>query len=178
MSLSKVKENVYDIVSGFFSSGTVIWDKQVATKPKLPYVTLKTGSVTKKVFAVQDENLARWYECKTILEINVYTQGRKINIDDATISNYEDTSVDDLTDLVIYLESDEIQDVLAELNIDMSLKGDIRPLSNLMNDTKYRYRAMVEIELTWTEKTSGAYGMGQKEQLPNYSGGGSNTLKI
>lgn len=176
MSLMQVRREVRKIVSDFFSNGTVLWAEQVVTKPKLPYITLKTGSLTKTAFPVQDDTLARWYSCKTVLELNVYTQGRKVGTDENAISNYENTSVDDLADFVIYLESDEIQDVLAKLNISLSLKGDIRDMSVLMNDTKYRYRALAEFELSWTEKTSGAYGIGEKKQLPNYSGGGNDDL--
>ena len=173
MNLSFVRAVLFCAVDSFFDGCTVRWAEQIMTRPKLPYITMRTGDVQRTAFPVLDED-DRFYSAGTTLELNLYAKGRKVIYkDDATV-NYENTSVEDLADLVNYLESDKITDRLAEHGISIFPISDIRNLSELENESKYRFRANVEFEVRFPMVANGPYGY--SDRVPNSSGGGSESM--
>lgn len=176
MSLSLVRGQIFSLVSEFFRGATIAWAEQVNTKPDIPYVTLKTGAINKSLFPVSDEVPGTaYYICNTVLEINLYTRGREVRIeaDDDCLVNYENTAVSDLMDFVLFLESEEILDRIAGYNLDIQLVPPVRDLTELLNDSKYRYRSMAEFTVSFVLESSGRFGVSGMEQIPNSSGGGS-----
>lgn len=177
MNLSQVKNRVYEVVELFFSQATVAWAEQVMTKPPVPYVTLKMGNIDKTAFPITDETTdSRYYLCSTILELNLYTKGRPVSEEKGKTGNYENTATDDLMEFVKFLESAEIVDQLADIGIE--LNPPVRDLSELLNDAKYRYRAMAEFTVSYTEVAAGRYGVSNMLQIPNSSGGGSKEIAV
>lgn len=179
MSLSLIRGQIFDLVSEFFHGATIAWVEQVNTKPGIPYVTLKTGAVNKSLFSVSDEVPGTsYYMCNTVLEINLYTRGREVRIggDEDCLVNYENTAVSDLMDFVLFLESEAILDKISEYNLDIQLIPPVRDLTELMNDSKYRYRSMAEFTVSFILESSGRFGVSGMEQIPNSSGGGSEEL--
>ncbi|WP_320972295.1 hypothetical protein [Enterocloster bolteae] len=179
MSLSLIRGQIFNLVSEFFLGATVAWVEQVNTKPEVPYVTLKTGAVNKSLFPVSDEIPGTsFYICNTVLEINLYTKGREVRIEghEDCLVNYENTAVSDLVDFVLFLESEEIVDRIAGYNLDIQLMSPVRDLTELLNDSKYRYRSMAEFTVNFMLESSGRFGVSGMEQIPNSSGGGSEGL--
>lgn len=177
MNLSEAKNRIYEIVSMFFEGATVLWSEQTATKPPVPYVTIRTGSLNKTLFACNDEESGKkYYLFSTILELNLYTKGRPVNAGSETNNitiNYENTALDDMMDFIKFLESDAVLDLVTEYGLDIQLNPPVRDLSELMNDTKYRYRSMAEFTVSYTEAAEGWYGISGNTQIPNSSGGGN-----
>lgn len=173
MNLKEVRTKLYDITAMFFTGATVMFAEQLATKPPVPYVTIKTGSVNKPTFPCRDEETGiSYYPCSTIVELNLYTKGRPVNMGDKVTGNYENTALDDMMDFVKFIESEAVVDIIAGYNLDIQLMPPIRDLSELMNDAKYRYRSMAEFTVSYTEEAKGRYGISGNEQIPNSSGGG------
>ena len=175
MSLSLIRGHIFNLVSEFFQGATIAWVEQVNTKPDIPYVTLKTGAINKSLFPVSDEVPGTsYYICNTVLEINLYTRGREVRFEeDDCLVNYENTAVSDLMDFVLFLESEEILDRIAGYNLDIQLMPPVRDLTELLNDSKYRYRSMAEFTVSFVLESSGRFGVSGMEQIPNSSGGGS-----
>lgn len=174
MNLSELRSFTYELVSGFFQKATVVWAEQQMVKPTLPYITLKFGDVQRTTFPVVDGDLNRSYPCSVTLEINLYTMGRKIGGGKGTAGSYENTAVSDLSDFFRYMDSDEIIDRISGAELDFELMPPIRDLSELMNDKNYRYRAMAEVTVSYSEQANGAYGIGGiTSAYPNQSGGGT-----
>nr|DAN80002.1 MAG TPA: hypothetical protein [Caudoviricetes sp.]DAO80797.1 MAG TPA: hypothetical protein [Caudoviricetes sp.] len=173
MRLEELKEILYDITSMFFKDATIRWSEQTATKPTLPYVVIDTGGITKSVFSETDKSGKKSYQCSTIFEVNLYTQGKVILKRTDTTANYSNTSVSDLNDFVVFIESDEITDKLSNYGINIIPINQIRDLSFIQNESKYRYRAMVEFEVNFRLEADGKYGLKQLKTSKNYSGGGS-----
>ena len=175
MSLSLIRGHIFNLVSEFFQGATIAWVEQVNTKPDIPYVTLKTGAINKSLFPVSDEVPGTsYYICNTVLEINLYTRGREVRFEeDDCLLNYENTAVSDLMDFVLFLESEEILDRIAGYNLDIQLMPPVRDLTELLNDSKYRYRSMAEFTVSFVLESSGRFGVSGMEQIPNSSGGGS-----
>lgn len=173
MNLSQVRDKLFDITAMFFEQATVIWAEQIATKSLVPYVTIKTGSINKPLFpCVDDETKIKYYPCSTIAEINLYTKGRPINVSENMTGNYENTALDDMMDFIKFIESDVVIDIIAKHGLDIQLMSPIRDLSELMNDTTYRYRSMAEFTINYIEEAKGQYGISSNAQIPNSSGGG------
>lgn len=172
MNLDAVKDVIHNITEKFFAGATVIWAEQINTKPVLPYVTLKVGNVNKTVFPVIDKVGNRFYPCSTILEVNLYTRGRMVTTGDYATGNYANTATSDMMDFFKFLESDEMVDYLAGNGIDILLNPPIRDLTELQNDSRYRYRSMAEATVSYLEDANGAYGISDMKEIPNSSGGG------
>lgn len=172
MNLEEVKETLYDIAAMFFDRATIIWTEQVNTKPFLPYITLKTGGIQRPPFPVIDENGNRYYSCRTTAEINLYTKGKPVTAGEGVTGNFANTAVSDLMDFFNFLESDRITDLLAEKGMDISLVPPVRDLTDLQNDSRYRYRSMAEAAVSFFQEADGAYGISGMQTVPNSSGGG------
>ncbi len=173
MNLKRVKEILYDVTAMFFHGATILWAEQNNTKPPLPYITLKVSGISKSTFPIIDEEENRYYPCSTILEVNLYTKGKPVTIGNNVTGNYENTATSDLMDFFKFLESDSIIDYLADKGVDILLNPPIRDLTALENDRAYRYRAMAESTVSWSEDAGGSYGIGGISCVPNSSGGGT-----
>lgn len=173
MNLSQVREKLYEITAMFFAEATVIWAEQISTKPLVPYVTIKIGNISKSLFPYVDEKTRiKYYPCSTIAEINLYTKGKLIHVNEKVTGNYENTALDDMMDFVKFIESETVTDIIVGYNLDIQLMPPIRDLSEIMNDTKYRYRSMAEFTINYMEEAKGLYGISGNEKIPNSSGGG------
>lgn len=176
MNLDEVKETLYNMTEMFFKGATIIWSEQIVTKPSLPYVTLKTGGINKSTFPITDDEGNRYYPCSTMLEINLYTKGRPMTIGDNVTGNYANTASSDMLDFFKFLESDRMVDYLASNGIDVLLNPPVRDLTDLQNDSRYRYRSMAEATISWNENADGPYGVGGMATVPNSSGGGTEDM--
>lgn len=176
MNLEEVKETLYDIAEMFFVGATVIWTEQINTKPPLPYVTLKVGGIQRTSFPVIDDDGNRYYPCRTTAEVNLYTKGKPVTVKEKATGNFANTAVSDLMDFFNFVESDYITDLLAGKGMDISLVPPVRDLTDLQNDSRYRYRSMAEVTVSFAEEADGPYGVGGMPFAPNSSGGGTSEM--
>lgn len=176
MNLEAVKEAIYDMAVMFFSSTTVIWAEQINTKPSVPYVTLKVGNVNRTMFPITGIEGNRYYPCSTIAEFNLYTQGRAVISGDNITGNFSNTAISDMMDFFNFAESEDITDIMAERGIGITLIPPIRDLTQLQNDSRYRYRAMAEATVTFELEVGGYYGISNMVQIPDSSGGGTKEM--
>ena len=175
MNLEEIKSVIYDITAEFFQGATVIFAEQVNTKPKPPYITIKTGGIRRSRFPIVDDNGNRYYLCSTMLELNLYTKGKAVTLAPNVTGNYANTATSDLQDFFNFLDSDIVVDQLASYGIDISLEPPVRDLTYLQNDSKYRYRAMAEATVSFAQEADGPYGVGGMT-APNASGGGNSSM--
>lgn len=173
MKLIDVEEKIYDLASMFFHGVTVIWSEQMNTKPAPPFVELKCGPIHRTAFPVVDDALNRVYHERTILEVNLYTKGRPVNVEEHAVGNYINTATSDLMDFAYFIESDEITDRIAGWGMDVSLNPPVRDLTDLQNDSRYRYRAMAEFTVSFAQEAGGPFGLRNESEYSNSSGGGT-----
>ncbi len=171
-----IKEQFYDAAARFFVGATVIWAEQIGTKPPLPYVTLKVGDRNRYAFPVEDGEGRRCYHCSTTAEVNLYTKGRRITGGEGQTGNCINTAVADLMEFSNFLESVAMVNFFSKEGIDVSLKPPVRDLTALQNDSKYRYRAMAEYDITFVMEAGGYYGLSGMSSTPNSSGGGTEEM--
>lgn len=178
MNLAEVKEKLYELTDSFFKGATVIWSEQINTKPPLPYITLKCSGVNKTSFPVKDGDGRRVYQANTTWEVNLFTKGQPITVTKGVTGNYANTAVSDLTEFTNYIDSEEMVDRIAGHGMDVMLMPPVRDLTNLQNDSTYRYRAMAEFTVSYVQEADGPYGMGGMPIIPNSSGGGIKEMDI
>lgn len=176
MNLAEVKERLYDLTELFFKGATVIWSEQINTKPPLPYVTLKCGGASRTLFSADDGEGRRVYQVKTTWEVNLFTKGQPVTAGKGVTGNYANTAVSDLTEFTNFLDSEEVVNIIAGYGMDVLLMPPVRDLTDLQNDSNYRYRAMAEFTVSFAQEANGPYGIGGMPLIPNISGGGTPEL--
>ncbi len=176
MNLDEVREILYDLTESFFKGATVIWAEQINTKPPIPYVTLKTGGVSRTLFPVDDGESGRVYQAKTTWEVNLFTKGQPMAAREGIMGNHVNTAVSDLTEFTNFLDSEEIVGIIAGHCMDVMLVPPVQDLTDLQNDSKYRYRAMAEFTVSFAQEANGPYGIGGVPLVPNSSGGGTKEM--
>ena len=172
MNLGEVKALFRSITAEFFTGAKVRYAEQTGTKPEPPYVILKFGAVRRTVHPTGVQNDGRRYPCSVTAEVNLYTRGRRASTGRNATDNYENTAVSDLLEFTFYLDSPGILDRLAEAEVSVMLREQVRDLSFLEHDTAYRYRAMAEFDVSYLMNADGWYGV-LGSPAPNSSGGGT-----
>ena len=162
-NLKKVKDTMKTIVSSFFAEG-LTWDaRSKHTRAGKPYVTLWYGNVRKKMqpISLTDPETGygtKYWESTVTLSMDIYENGASTSTD-GVLGGYENTALDDMLDLIKYLESDVILAETEAENIAVALKdGSVMDLSELENESQYRYRAHAEFEIRYTDEATGPYG--------------------
>ena len=176
MNLNSAKTVLFDVCTMFFGADRVIWAEQGNTKPKLPYVTIKFRDVQRSAFPIEKDG-NRYYECSVPADINLYSMGKERKPSSGRSSKvYENTIVSDFMDFFNFLDSESCVDLIAGKGMDISLNSAVRDLSELENDSSYRYRAMAEVLVSFALEADGKYGISSMTSIPNDSGGGSKEL--
>ena len=173
MSYSAMRSAMYEFAASYFTGGKVVFAEQKMAKRNVPYITLKFANVRRKlhpVVTVDDGNPVMDFQMQADMEVNLFTQGRLIGGE-----TYENTALSDLTDFVNYTESFKGIEWQDANNLCVQLvDGTLTDLSEIINETLYRYRARAVFRVYYTETTEGMYGQGGIT-VPNASGGGSST---
>lgn len=175
MTVESVRAVAYELTASFFRGATVLWAEQINTKPEPPYVTIKTGNITRSRFPIIENDGTRYYPCSVPLEINLYTKGKAVTIAPNVTGNYSNSAASDLNDFFTYLDSETVVDRIASYGMDISLEPPVRDLTDLQNESRYRYRAMAEATVSFAMEADGAYGL-EGRNLPNSSGGGTEEM--
>lgn len=176
MNLNDAKDIIFDMVEMFFPKTVILWEEQNATKPAPPYISLKTRNLNRNLHQILDDDGTKIYNCDTMLEINLYTKGKKVSSGKNTTASYVNTATSDMMDFCNFLESEFGTNYLSSRDLTILLSPPIRDLSDLENDSKYRYRSMAEFQVSFVEIADGLYGVSNMQKAPNSSGGGSEDM--
>ena len=171
MDMTEVQNLVQATAAQFFRDAHVIWANQLNTKPPLPYVTLKFGDVSRNLYTASDDDDQRCYWYSTVLDVNVYTDGKPMASQKGAIINYANTAQSDIMDFCNFVESEYITDKLNDKGLVVRFRPPVRNLTELEKERKYRYRAQAEFGIEFMVDASGEYGVGVDAARENYSGG-------
>ena len=173
MTQSELKQKLYDLVSEYFRSAAVIWGKVKTVNPSVPLIVLNFGAVNRHYLPLtQNVNgvLVNGYPSRTTLQIDLYTKGAAINTSPGVTAAYENTAVNDLTDFLNFINSAFVDD-WSELN-DISISGkSVNDLTELINGTTWDYRAMIELEIGFTQTAVGHTGTMHESGVPFHRNG-------
>lgn len=168
MKIYDLKEYIYDLVSRYFTAASVVWANEISTKPTLPLVTLRLGNLTRHPFPEESEDESgpvRYYPANIILEVNIFSCGGAME------GGYSDDTAADMNEFLLYLESPDITDELFGNGLDMQ-PGTVQPIPALLGESKFEFRTMVEIDISFTQRTAGACGVKRSPEELAYKGDG------
>jgi len=166
MMQSELKRKLESLVSYYFGGATVVWGQIKMVNPSVPQVTLNMGSVIKPYHPI-----TRWvngipvncFPVTTTMQVDLCTQGGSTGNEISVRSAYENTAINDLLCFVHFIDSAYVDD-WSEINDISILAKEVLDLTELINDTSWDYRAMVELEIGFTQFAAGYTGI-------NYEGG-------
>ena len=162
MNSNELRRVLLDIVKMYFAGADVIWSQGNNTQRKKPCVALKLRSAGRATHSsdIQENDVLRGYiPSKSILEINLFTNGRKINVGDEMLPIFDNTAVADLEDFCNFIVSQKVTDICDEKNITIMQNGDVRDVTALLDGVDSEYRAQVEFEVDYMQEITGAYGI-------------------
>lgn len=171
MNIGEVKQYLYDLVAMYHPGATIAWTKTGGVKPKAPFISLAYSNLDRSQFPVTNDEGENYYNYSMTFEINLYTKGKPVKA--GTETYYENTAVEDLDEFIRFLDSPKISDITSGNNVTIVFNPPVRDVSELIGDTKFNYRSMAEFTVSFTDLASGEYGIHNKTNVPNPSGGGT-----
>ena len=163
MTHRELKKKLYDLVKSYFEGATVTWGKvSGSVNPKAPAVILSTVSLQRPYQPIKqtvDGVPVHCYPSKTTLQVDLYTKGAALNGGGAGMTAaHENTAVDDLVDFVNFINSVRVDDWSGIHDVSI-MANTVQDLTELVNDTTWDYRAMVELEIGFTQTAVGHGGI-------------------
>ena len=159
MRLYDLKEYVYTLVHSYFQNAIITWANEVSIKKKPPQITLQLSNVRRSTHPIdEDQNngeIIRCYPSTVMLTINSYITGKG-----AINESPDNTAVADLNEFLNYIDSPEMVDVLYQVGLSFSIASPVQDIPRLLGTTHYEYRAMVELQIDFTQEVAGMYSMG------------------
>lgn len=129
--------------------GNICWAELYTPQMPLPLTTLKlkdTGVPVHSIDRIVGGEVFSYYNCEKILEVNRYTAGaatgQGVNI------GLENTAVEDLMALPLYLQSEKGVQETSLKNICIMQMGAVRDLT-APEGTRYKFRAMQEFTVSY-----------------------------
>ena len=166
MTHSELKAKICELVKSYFGGATITWSMTGAVRGKAPLVVLDLGDIVRPYQPLRlNKNgiPVDVYPSAVTLQVDLFTKGAPRTVGNGITEARENTAVTDLTDFLNFVNSPSIDD-WCELN-DIALNADtVRDLTQLINDTSWDFRAMVEIKIGFTQSATGYTGI-------NYEGG-------
>lgn len=163
VTFSEAKRCFRDITARYFKDANIIYANQShAVKPtSKPLVTIAFGNIKRPLnppTTIIDGRPVSFYPSSVSVTLNLFTHGRRIEIAKGITPAMEDTAAEDLTDFLSFLNSDTAIQFCGENDIAIIVPNDVMPLSGVINDVAYEYRARAEIELRFTSVAAGYSG--------------------
>ena len=163
VTFSEAKKRFKDITVRYFKGANVIYANQShSVKPtRKPLVTIAFGNIKRPLnppTTIVDGRPVSFYPASVPITLNLFTHGRIIEIAKGITPAMEDTASEDLMDFLSFLNSDTVIQYCGDNDIAILVPNDVMPLSGIINDVAYEYRAKVEIELRFTSIAAGYSG--------------------
>jgi len=173
MTQRELKQKLYELVSSYFGGAVVLWGKAGAVNPCSPLVVLNMGDIIRPyqpITRIVKGVPVNSYPSQTTVQIDLYTKGGELTDADGVTAAKENTAVDDLTDFVNFLNSVDV-DHWSEIHDVSIMANHVSDLTELINDAAREYRAMVELEVGFTQHAVGYGGIMHEAGMPFYENG-------
>ena len=174
MTLSNLKTLVHELASLYFSEATVIFAKQsFAVKQKKPLVVLTFLSAERPQnpsMKMVDGRPVAFYSVSIPVQIDLFTRGKEKEIGSGMTVATEDTAEDDLLSFCDFLNSQFAIQWCHRHDIALLVPSAVQNMTDLINDTNYEFRAMVEVTAKFTMEAIGYTGILAPESVKDSEG--------
>lgn len=162
MDVGEARKVIYDLTKFYFQNAAVTYAKQsFRVKPTKPLVTLSFGSITRPLnppVKVIDGRPVSFYPSTMMVQIDLFTKGKQRSIAEGITPVMENTAANDLMKFADFLGSEYAVQYCHKKDIAIVLLNTVQDLTDLINDTNFEYRAMLELELRFTSYALGYTG--------------------
>lgn len=162
MDVGEARKVIYDLTKFYFQNAAVTYAKQsFRVKPTKPLVTLSFGSITRPLnppVKVIDGRPVSFYPSTMMVQVDLFTKGKQRNIAEGITPVMENTAANDLMKFADFLSSEYAVQYCSKKDIAIVLLNTVQDLTDLINDTNFEYRAMLELELRFTSYALGYTG--------------------
>ena len=173
MTQSELKHKMFDLVQLYFGSAILSWGKVKLVSPNAPQVVLTMLPVVRKYHPITQTTegipVNSW-SSKTTLQVDLYTKGNSTNSEANIKAAKENTAVNDLSAFLNFLGSAYVDNWSLENDISIHA-NQVLDLTEITNVTTWEYRAMVELELGFTESAVGFTGMNYEKGMAYWGNG-------
>ena len=163
MTLTELNSLLIKIIKGYFTQAQVMPANQsFVPSAKKSLVTVAVGNVkraTNPPVKVVDGIPVKFYPACAPLTINLFTGGLQKDIAPGYTPISINTAQDDMLDFADYLNSDHIIQLCHEHDIALLIPDTVQDLTGIVNDTNYRFRAMMEATVCFTMASIGYTGI-------------------
>lgn len=136
----------------YWGGAVVVWGATEKVKPFSPLIVLRLGTVTRATQPITqniDGIVFSAYPSEAPLQVDLFTQGNAVKVDGDEY--YENTATNDLLDFINFLDSPSTVEWSNSKDISIALITGVQDVSEVINDSQWQYRAMVELRLTFTQ---------------------------
>lgn len=162
MKVSELKAAIKELTQFYFVKADVSFTKQsFKTKPAEPLVTISVGSVSRPMnppVKIIDGRPVSFYPASVPVQIDLFTQGRRVEVKPGYTPIVENTAEDDLLGFVSFLNSEYAVNWCHARDIAILVPNTVTDLTDIINDTNYQFRAMVEVTVNFTMEAIGYTG--------------------
>lgn len=164
MDVKGVREALFELTSSYFKGATVMFGRQsrvAKQKRDKPLVILATGPVTRPLFPptkIIDGRPVSFYPSSVTVQIDLFTFGEKRELAYGYTAVMENTATDDMMTFVNFLNSEMAVQYCRRKDISIIVPNTVQDLSDLISDTSYEYRAMIEVTVHFTSAAIGYSG--------------------
>jgi hypothetical protein len=162
MEVSEARNLFRKLTEQYFTQATVEFAKQsFAVKKEKPLVLLTFGSIERPLnppTTIVDGRPVSFYPTTMTVQVDLFTKGRVRSIAKGITSAMENTAEEDLLSFVNFLNSPYAVNYCHNNDIAILVPNTVMDLTDLINDTNYEYRAMVEVQLNFTTIAIGYTG--------------------
>lgn len=175
MTLTELKTAIRQLTELYFTGATVRYAKQSFTpKPDKPLVLLTIAPVSRPLnppVKVIDGRPVAFYPASTTIQVDLFTNGEQREVAPGFTPVAENTAEDDLLAFASFLNSDYATQWCHSRDIAIVVPPTVQDVTDLIHDTNFEFRAMMEVTVYFTMTAIGYTGTLAPESVKH--GGGA-----
>jgi hypothetical protein len=152
VTINGLKAVIYERIAAYWGGATVAWGATDKVKPSAPLVILRLGTVTRAnqpITQMVNGIVFSAYPSEVSMQVDLFTKGNTVDTEGGSYT--ENTATSDLLDFVNFLDSVATVEWSSKNDISVALLNGVQDLSEVINDSRWQYRAMVELRVTFTQ---------------------------
>ena len=176
MNVAELRNYIDALVKEYFAGASVLWTMESMVHAKNPSVLLNLKNIqtgTSSITFYKDGEIFDSYPATAQLEINLFTDG-KVEKQPNLVLPRENTAVQDLSGLQLFLGSEYVLGRNNEANVNLLPLGPVNNVSSVRDNTEREFSAMQEYTVYFYMEVVGYAGVKGTE---NYSGGAQKKLQ-
>lgn len=174
MTMTELKTAIRQLTELYFTGATVRYAKQSFTpKPEKPLVLLTMASVSRPLnppVKVIDGRPVAFYPASTTIQVDLFTNGEQREVAPGFTPVAENTAEDDLLAFASFLNSEYATQWCHSRDIAIVVPPTVQDLTDLIHDTNFEFRAMMEVTVYFTMTAIGYTGTLAPESVKHGDG--------